>query len=278
MSGINSMMFANNNPAVAAGGDSFSAQTVTLLHFEGANLSSTFTDNGKGNVGSGYTWYNPNGYGTISTIDKKFGSSSFYYSRADSQQGAGLYLYPTVTTGQSAGTVPAEWLPNGDHTIEWWGWHSTETVVCPYGLGPAKYNFLNINGIMTIEYSVTGNYTTGAGGTGYNSIDFNLTSYRSGWHHYAIVRSSNALKVFVDGTALTGTNVQGGSGGQTTFFQGGNMGIGTHTTGAMLEIAGLGGQYHDYGFRKSFMDEFRYTTAARYTANFTAPTAAFTNP
>jgi hypothetical protein len=75
------------------------------------------------------------------------------------------------------------------------------------------------------------------------------------WQHHAFVRSSGVLTIYLDGVAT----------GSTTFAT--DLG-----SARVLDIGdnGAGAQR-----TSGFVDSFRVTKAARYTANFTPPTDAF---
>jgi hypothetical protein len=94
----------------------------------------------------------------------------------------------------------------------------------------------------------------------------------STWKHFAVVRSGNSIKCFVDGTETSYSNAT-----NTTFFSDGSPSTGTDQ-GGRTSVAVADNWYNsDYNFRLSYMDEFRLSTSALYTGNFSAPTAAFTS-
>lgn len=76
------------------------------------------------------------------------------------------------------------------------------------------------------------------------------------WHHVAITRSSGVLRIFIDG--VKGAEVSGVtySLGSTSLY------IGRDANSAIRYLYG-------------HVNDYRLTTVARYTANFTPPTAAF---
>lgn len=76
------------------------------------------------------------------------------------------------------------------------------------------------------------------------------------WYHIAVSRSAGTLQVFLNGTSILSTS------NSTNFTQ------------TVLQIGDArGGSYDGNGY----MDEIRISNTARYTANFTAPTAPFVN-
>ena len=94
-------------------------------------------------------------------------------------------------------------------------------------------------------------------GTSY--ITFN-TPTAGAWHHLAIVRYSGTLKVYVDGT-YTGTSAS-----VSTNFSDGYFHLNYDPNAGASGGANVGWS----------ADEVRISQYARYTANFTPPTAAFT--
>ena len=81
------------------------------------------------------------------------------------------------------------------------------------------------------------------------------------WAHYAVTRSGTDVKIFINGTQLGSTGT----------------GSGTIT---LSDSTAIGANF-DNGSPKQFwdgyIDEVRFSDTARYTANFTAPTAPFVN-
>jgi len=76
------------------------------------------------------------------------------------------------------------------------------------------------------------------------------------WFHLAQVRNGTTTTDYINGVAIQST---------TTF-----------TSGVTLDTLGAGYQGY-YNFFKGYIDEVRISTIARYTANFTPPTAPFPN-
>ena len=93
------------------------------------------------------------------------------------------------------------------------------------------------------------------------SATLNSTAVTTGaWHHVAVSRASGVSKLFIDG-ALTGTS----SVADTTAY----------TASGLVSIGGdiVENTYYFNGY----IDDFRISRYARYTAAFTPPTAAFLN-
>lgn len=78
------------------------------------------------------------------------------------------------------------------------------------------------------------------------------------WQHHAVVRSSGVLTIYLDGLAIGSTTWTPDIGSQRPFCIGSNSSNAQYTAG--------------------YIDEFRVTKGvARYTSNFTPPTAPFPN-
>jgi hypothetical protein len=180
------------------------------------------------------------GNAQISTSVKKYGTGSLAFD------GTGDYL-------KYLGTSTAG-LGSGNFTIEFW-------------INAPSLNdkfILGLRGGMSGSPHVT---TGGFGGTTVGALRWasNAGEILSGttvitdntWHHCAIVRNGSTITLYVDG-------VSRGSGTDTTSFEG---------NGGQIYIGynNLGG--NDF---TGYIDDLRITKGvARYTTNFTPPTAAF---
>ena len=183
------------------------------------------------------------GNAQISTSVKKYGTGSLAFD------GTGDYLAAPQTVNTDFGT--------GDFTVEFWAnWasaSSSSTLVCKWGLGSSnQYAWL-------INYNTSGNlwFYTGDSGSPGSLFTFGFTPTTSTWYHIAFTRSGSSLKCFVNGTQAgsTETTTQNMSAVQGTFV-GNNPNSNTYFNG--------------------YIDDLRITKGyARYTANFTAPTASF---
>jgi hypothetical protein len=229
-------------PTSAATDPDFSSVAL-LLHMDGSNGSTTFTDSS----GSPKTVTRQGG-GQISTTQSKFGGSS------GSFDGTGDYL-----TASGAGLA----VGSGNFTIEgWFYFNSLQSGIRT--LWAHRSSNTGIGGALLTH--VGGDvrlYISDSFGTSWQVLDFdpNLTVSTSTWHHIALVRDGNTIRTFVDGTAGTTTTVSAGT---------------ISTSGAMSIMAGAadGSQEVD-----GYCDDFRVTIGvARYTAGFTPPTAAFPDP
>jgi hypothetical protein len=208
------------------------SSSVVLLHMDGSNGSTTFTDSGPGAVA-----VTANGNAQISTAQSKFGGASGYFNG-------------TAGTAISFADLG---LGTGNYTIELFFRCSSQTQYAQL-IGNESTASTTTGFTVLFSNSTAGSlgmYHAGglvfetAGGLGDNA-----------WHHLAIVRSSGAISVYIDGvSAATGSDTASMTDGD--WYVGGN--------------AVFGGRQYD-----GYVDELRVTPGtAVYTANFTPPTAAF---
>ena len=227
------------------GGDPYFANVSLLLHMDGSNGSTTFTDSSP--APSTISAY---GNAAISTAQKQFGTGSLALDG-----GSANYLTAPANTKLDMGA--------GDFTIECWV--RLNSMPTGESYPNAKYIF------------GTGPANSGNGSQlyiGSTNLKFDLTSDGSGevvgghgmttntWYHVAVTRFSHSFRGFVNGTQVGSTVTRSSA----SSWQGGyNWGIGAAEPGTSL-AANFNG----------YIDELRITKGvARYTANFTPPTAAF---
>lgn len=222
--------------------NSFAASTATcndtdtklMLHFEGADASTTFTDSS-----SGAKTMTAAGNAQIDTAQFVFGSASGLFD------GTGDY----VDTGDSA-----DWdLGTGDFTIDFrvrFNVSSNQRAVIVldkafntglamsyYAAGPSLYNYLE-GTARTFSWTVTNNT----------------------WYHVALTRSGTNLRAFIDGTQI-GTTLTDSTDIQTS----NGVRIGSDSAGTLNDFNG-------------WIDELRVVKGtAVWTANFTAPSAAYSD-
>jgi len=293
MSGINSMMLGSYK-VPAAGGASGGGQI--LFHFEGANASTTITNS----ITSGPAFTKgSNSLTFITTEQFKFGSTSFVcQSVSNAGPGNNSGIYPTTKTLVDGSWIPRDYWWANDTTCESWVYLRPNTgggqFIIWHGLGTPRFNagFWNTNSgagmSFEVELSTDGTYTAGNnGGAGRYNVKWTIgNSILNTWAHVALVRTGDALKLFINGTdqglgLLTPYGTGGGQGGtgrtSGNIFLSGSPYVGTGgSVSGNLAIADIGGPYTDYGFRRSYMDEFRFSNnVARYTSTFSVPTAAF---
>jgi hypothetical protein len=183
------------------------------------------------------------GNAQISTTQSKWGGSSMSFD------GTGDYLFIPSSTINVLGT--------SDYTIEFWvyanSW-STTPVILEYGrltgsVAGLEFFISNTSGKLDIY--------------GGNPLATLLTSYTNlstgVWTHVALSRASNTTRLFINGSQ---TNVTPTSVTDSTNYNLANITIGSFPAGAGNYLNG-------------YLQDLRITKYARYTANFTPPTAAF---
>lgn len=212
------------------------ANVVLLMHMDGTNGGTTFTDvkSHTTSVGSGTP--------TTSTSQFKFGTASLNIptdSKVDVTVSANEFDFGT-----------------GAFTVEFW-MYSGSTANDQHIIG-------NTDGANTGSWGILysgGTHAFSMIGSG-GSASFTLAPALSlnTWYHIAICRSGTSNRLFVDGTqnAATQTDSTNYANAVTTYA------IGRCTNNARPFVGNL--------------DDVRVTKGvARYTSNFTAPTAAFPN-
>jgi len=228
-------------PVGTTTGDVYYPQTSLLMHFNGTNGSTTMTDSSKNNVS-----FTVNGNSQISTAQSKFGGASILFD------GTGDYLSSPSTSNFAFGT--------GDFTIECWAYKNSGTNNGILHLSSTAGGLqANSSTNLAIALFSTGTGTFYANNTSYNTSAFTNTT--NTWNHYAIVRSSGVTKLYFNGNLVTDIGTSGAITDTTNY------------TGTYLAI---GGYYSTSYLWNGYIDEFRITNGvARYTSNFTPPTAQF---
>jgi hypothetical protein len=214
------------------------ANVSLLMHMDGTNGGTTFTDV-KGNaVGSNQV--------STDTSVKKFGTASAAFQATHNSN-----LQITNTTAFDFGS--------GDFTIEAWI-NCTSTgsaggaILARWGSGPST----NADWILLVDGTGKPSFV---GTNGAPSLTGPASVKDSTWHHIAIVRNGNNFTLYVDGTSAATTTSAAAI--QYTAAQPLKFGIWNDITGS---------------FYAGHMDEVRVTKGvARYTANFTPSDAPFPN-
>jgi hypothetical protein len=232
------------------------SQVGLLLHCDGVNLSTAFTDSS----------FAPNtmttaGAAEISTVDPAFGTGAFVNTRASPYAVAAVYT-PIVSGGLLD-------LGTGDWTVE--GWYNVQGAMANQQI------IIDLTNIAT-----AGNWGLYAGasegfriyanqsGSGYSiylqgfgngvGVNSQVIALDSNWHHFAAVNQGGTYTVYVDGV----------SGYPQVPV--GNIGTGTWCTVGTTPYLG---PLQDLNWA-GMLDEIRVTKGlARYTANFAPPTDVF---
>lgn len=226
--------------AGAGGNDSF---TKALLHFDGTNGSTTFTDVNAAGLSNTWTAASTQ---VISTAGSKFGPSSLFEGSA--------------TGGISTPAQTGFNIGSGDFTVDFW-WNNNSSsdthwaALAGYGnssINPTQWSWLierHNSGVLYISVSDGSNVYVSSGTTNLNTGNV--------WRHIAVTRASGTVRGFVNGVI------------ETTFSGGGTS---PASTGPLKILAGVS----NTGVQNSLLDEFRYSVGiARWTSNFTPPSSQY---
>ena len=215
-------------PTVTASvGDPYFSSVSLLLHMDGSNGSTTFTDSS-----SSPSTVTANGNAAITTATVKYGTGALILD------GVGDYLAVAAGSKFAFGT--------GDLTVECWVY--VDTGNSNAGLftmgGTASGLAVSIfNGNWYLTFAGLGGTLMGAVTTG-------------AWLHLAVTRSGSSARLFINGSQLGSTL--------------------TNSTNLTDNAPKIGYYYTTAYTFKGKVDDFRITKGvARYTSNFTAPSAAF---
>lgn len=192
---------------------------------------------------SGKSWTASGGAAT-SIVQKKFGNASIDFVKSSGQY---------ISTNASADF----YFEENNFTIDFWGrWKShagTDNLYVFFldnAFNPSL--FFAWAGYQGTNKIRCGNSLTTSG---YITSDYTL--YDNVWNHYALIRNGNTLTLYIDGVSNGAINCSGISYGDST---------------SPLRVGG----YPSYAYCDMFIDEFRISKGiARWTANFTPPTAAY---
>ena len=175
------------------------------------------------------------------------------FARPDGEWGVDLTPSGGFLRATGAGDI------SGDFTIETWVYMNKDN-------GNYIHLTYNVGGIINVFNVYNGsvqNFLFGTSSTaGQTTLEFNDTTWDAGvWTHLAAVRSSGTLKIYVNGVADA----------TTTTAISGNL--------TDLEYIGTGRGFTDTPNSRLFdgiVSNVRFSSTARYTSNFTPPTAPFT--
>lgn len=214
--------------------DVYFSSVSSLLHFNGADASTTFTDQ------KGHVW-TASGNAQLDTSEFKFGTAALLLD------GVGDY----ITAPNNASFNFAA----GNFTIEAWILPATvasnHSIVSLYGYTSNRRSWdFNISaGVLRFRFAPN------TGGTPVTVIVSTPISVTGAWQHVAVTRSENTFRLFLDGVLKsTGTN-------SITMY---------NNTVDPLCIGAVGPTFSD--FYHGSIDDLRITKGVcRYTENFTPP-------
>lgn len=222
-------------------GDANYADVSLLMPMDGSNGSTTFIDSSP--VANTFTGYNG---AQISTAQSKFGGSSALFD------GSNDYIEGPTKAGYQFGT--------GDFTVEFWMRFITLPTVAGAAVMIGTYASSTTGWLVQRSESSGGLLRFGVKGDTIGLSAAWTTAAINTWYHVAITRSGTSLRAFINGTQIgsTATNST-------------DMNDATAMTLGCVNISGSRVQYFN-----GYLEDIRVTKGlARYTSNFTAPTAAF---
>ena len=237
-----------------ANADPLFASVSVLLRGQGANNSTEITDSAAAAKAIAVV-----GAAKISTAQKKSGTSSMFFG------GNGDYLSVPASPGNNFN------FGTGDFTIETWFYLASVSsvyrnlVVIPWGGTNMSIRFADGFGGRLQFASESTSFPT------LYSSDYTQGSLAGAWHHVAFTRSGGISRAFLDGNLLTVANSNFGIQGNpvTSWADSSNI---ASVTQAYISYMGSEA-WHGY------VDDVRITKGvARYTANFTPPTAPANDP
>lgn len=218
--------------------DPYWSSVVALLHFDGSNGGAIVDQTGK-------TWGAFAG-AAINTSDKKFGTASLLLD------GTADYLQTADHSDFAFGS--------GDWTVECF---FKETTLGAFTQLVGQHSTAGESSSQFILYGASGVLSLAAyvGSTTYAITG--SSSHSSGtWYHVAAVRDGGTLRLFRNGTSIGTVAISGSLNDVSEPV----------SLGALMGGGSPSGGYYMNGR----IDDLRITKGvARYTANFTAPTAAF---
>lgn len=175
--------------AVSGGSDPNFANVSALLHMQGANNGTTFTDSSSNALS-----VTANGNTKTTTATFKWGNSCGAFD------GSGDYLTIAASSVMDFGT--------GDYTIEMWvKWSSVSGAQTLIDFGNGAATYLRIDNGNTLYVYDSGAFVINAA---------TITTLSAGqWYHIAMVRSGTTRTVYVDGSSI-GSGTRSGSAGSSS--------------------------------------------------------------
>jgi uncharacterized membrane protein len=208
--------------------------TKLLIHGNGANNSTTVYDDSPDNV-----TVTANGGAKISTNYYKFGGSSVLLSAT------GDYLSTTNSTNFNM-------QKTGDWTVDFWMYMTSmptaEATLFHFwnavlGTNSGLHLHISTAGVISVDNGLTAGTVSGG----------SLTT--DTWHHVALTKENTTIKLYIGGTNVDSDAMQDYGDSDNTPVR-----IGRYAGGSLT---------NDF---IGYIDEFRVSRIARWTANFTPPT------
>ena len=217
--------------------------TKIMLHFDGSDAGTTFTDSSA----SAHT-FTGGGNAQLDTAFKKFGTAALLCD------GSGDY----ITTNDSSDFT----LDLSDWTVDFWFNLTVAGGLIRRAFGQGDSS--NTTSLVSIHGGIDENDFVSAtinSGSASATITGTTAITTSGWHHYALVRTGNVIKLFLDGVQ---------EGGDLSFT------LAVNDSAYKFSIGRLGETAANYW--RGSIDEFRLSVGiARWTSNFTPESAAYTS-
>ncbi len=215
--------------------------TSILLNYTNAGITDATAKNDLETVGNAQ----------ISTTQSKFGGSSMYFD------GNGDNLSSPTSPNLDMGT--------GNFTVEAWVYVSSRTLNYPlivgnnngsYSAGAIALTNSNNDSASYFDKFVLAVYDIAT-----PTLVASSTNSLNTWYHLAIVRNGTTLTMYRDGVSVASTTIS-----SAAVFNWGKSGL--RVGGGNWDAA--------QSYFNGYIDDLRITKGyARYTANFTAPTASF---
>jgi hypothetical protein len=178
------------------------------------------------------------GNSTTSTTQTKFADTSVYFD------GTGDYVTSSTTAGV---------MGTGNFTIETWFYPTTSgTNRCIINTRTADGSTTGFYlGLTSLQYAMF--YVPGVGSV----VSSSNSILADSWYHIAVVRNANIVNLYLNGVSV------------------GSSTIGSNFTDTLFQIGGCPNVPNtSANYFSGYLEDFRITNGvARYTANFTPPTA-----
>ncbi len=232
------------------------SDTLLLLHCDGSDGGTSFPDSAQhaitpsGNAKNVRVLNNPVGYqvdtsGGSHIAGPKFGTGCGWFDAS------GDYLSVADSADWTFGT--------GDFTLEAWcnlDDNDENAIFSQYADASNRW-YVTIDNRDNVQTIAMYHHASGL------EIETNASSGAFGvhkWVHFAVVRASGVIAMYVDGVAQT-------------------LATNTSPSANMTDVAAAlqVGAYNGGDTTKGYLDEVRVSNSARYTSNFTPGTTAFSN-